>query len=157
MTAVSLINPYAPQPAANTSAEMAATALSSTPALRNASASTDMGNSSNHTDHGADNGTGTGGAQLSALLERGRQEMQVQRPEPKSVVEAQSGSDPATEFLERQARQQIEAKASEEARAADRAAMRAAEAKAEAIAAAQPEYVMPNPLPTAPILAGEDS
>lgn len=111
--------------------------------------------SSDQSGQGAGNGTGTGGAHLASLLKRGQQQTAVQRPTPESIVEAQSGSDAATKFLARQARQQIEAKAAAEARVAERAAARAAEARAEAIKAAQPEYVMPNPLPTAPILQTE--
>ena len=107
---------------------------------------------SDHSGQGAGNGTGTGGAQLAALLKRGREEAPAEKPTSKSIVEAQSGSDPATEFLARQARQQIEAKAADATRESDRAAARAAEAQARADKAAKPGYAMPNPLPTAPIL-----
>lgn len=156
MTAISLINPYAPQPAAGLSTDAGfATAQTTIPV--NVSTSSNMaGGASDQSGQGAGNGTGTGGAQLAALLKRGRDDMS-QQPTPKSVIEAQSDSDPATDFLARQAQQQIEAKATEEARAADRASARAAEAKAEADKAAEPEYVMPNPLPTAPILQRNDS
>lgn len=156
MTAVSLINPYAPQPASGPPSDASFAAVQTATPVNSTSSSGDAGLSSDHSGHGAGNGTGTGGAQLSVLLKRGREEMPVQQPTPKSVVEAQSESDPATEFLERQARNQIEAKATEEARNAERAAARAADAKAEADRAAQPQYVMPNPLPTAPILQGDD-
>lgn len=156
MTAVSLINPYAPQPAQGPAPETGFAAVQTTPPVKDSAASNLTGGSADQSGQGAGNGTGTGGAQLGTLLKRGRDGMSVQRPTPESVVEAQSGADPATEFLKRQAQQQIEAKAAEEARVADRAAARAAEAKAEAAKAAQPEYVMPNPLPTAPILQRDD-
>ena len=55
-------------------------------------------------------------------------------------------------FLARQARQQAQAKAAEEDRQVKIAEARAQEAKDEAAKAAEPAYVMPNPLPTAPIL-----
>jgi hypothetical protein len=157
MTAVSLINPYAPQPASGLSAEAGYAVLQSALPIAQTAAGSGTNAGSDRSGNGTGNGTGTGGAQLAALLEKGREAMPPQRPTPRSVVEAQSESDPATEFLARQARKQIEARAAEEARAADRAAMRAAEAKAEADRAALPEYVMPNPLPTAPILQREDS
>ncbi|WP_227271117.1 hypothetical protein [Roseobacter weihaiensis] len=156
MTAISLINPYAPQPAAGLSTDAGFAAAQTTVPVNVSTSSNMAGNASDQSGQGAGNGTGTGGAQLAALLKRGRDDM-PQQPTPKSVIEAQSGSHPATDFLARQAQQQIEAKAAEEARAAERAAARAAEAKADADKAAQPEYVMPNPLPTAPILQREDS
>ncbi|MEE4188581.1 MAG: hypothetical protein V2I76_09080 [Roseobacter sp.] len=152
MTAVSLINPYAPQPATGAAPETAFSAVQTTQPMTNSMASGDAGLASDQSGQGAGNGTGTGGAQLGALLEQRRKDMALHRPTPESVVEAQSESDPATEFLARQAQQRIEAEASEQARAADRAAQRAADAKDAAAEAAQPEYVMPNPLPTAPIL-----
>jgi hypothetical protein len=157
MTAVSLISPYAPQPAGSPSMDATFSMAQASLPIKNTSASGDAGLASDQSGQGTGNGTGTGGAHLAVLLKRGRSEMPIQRPTPESVVEAQSGSDPATEFLKRQARQKIEAKASEEARAAERAAARAAEARIEADKAAEPEYVMPNPLPTAPILERDES
>ena len=157
MTAVSLINPYAPQPVPGTGPDTTFTAVQNTAPLRSMSQSADMGSSSDQSGAGAGNGTGTGGAQLTALLRRGRGSPPVQQPSPKSIIEAQSEADPATEFLKRQARQHIEAKAAEEARAAARAEAKATEARAEALKAAQPEYVMPTPLPTAPILERDDA
>ncbi|MEM9575856.1 MAG: hypothetical protein AAF999_02455 [Pseudomonadota bacterium] len=152
MTAVSLINPYAPQPA-NTPAADANIPASHGAAPTNPSAApTDAGVASDHSGQGAGNGTGTGGAQLAELLKRGRQDMQVQRATPESVVEAQSTGDPATRFLERQAREQADANAAEAARLAKRAAERAADAKAEAEKVAEPKFVMPDPLPTASFL-----
>jgi hypothetical protein len=152
MTAVSLINPYAPQPVTGYSGEAGFAAVQTTLPVTSTGSAGNSGLASDQSGYGAGNGTGTGGAQLVALLERAREEMPPQRATPESIVEAQSESDPATEFLARQARKQIEAKAGEEARLAERAEARAAEAKAEAQKAAEPEYVMPNPLPTAPIL-----
>ncbi|WP_300037057.1 hypothetical protein [uncultured Roseobacter sp.] len=155
MTAISLINPYAPQPVQGQGSD-SAYALASSQPVSQSSAGREAGTSSDQSGYGAGNGTGTGGAQLEALLARGRDRMESTDATSESVVEAQAKADGATEFLERQARQQIEARAAEAARAADKAAARAAEAKAEADAAAEPEYVMPNPLPTAPILRSED-
>ncbi|MFK7744177.1 MAG: hypothetical protein AB8B47_03915 [Roseobacter sp.] len=148
MTSISLINPYAPLPAAGTVPEGSFAAVQTTPAVNTSASSSDTGSPSDQSGQGSGNGTGTGGAQLAALLEKGRKDMPVQHPTPKSVIEAQSDSDPATEFLARQAEQQIQAKAAEEQRAAER--MERAQAEAETMA--KPEYVMPNPLPTAPIL-----
>lgn len=156
MTAVSLINPYAPQPATGPSADVGFAAVQTTTPVKISVSSGDAGTASDQSGQGSGNGTGTGGAQLSALLRKGQAEMSAPQATPKSIVEAQSESDPATEFLARQARLQIENKAAEEARNADRAATRAADAKAEAAQASQPEYVMPNPLPTAPILQSDD-
>lgn len=157
MTAVSLINPYAPQPVSGIPTDFGYPSGQSTIPITPSAASGDAGPSSDQSGQGTGNGTGTGGAQIAELLKRGRSSIAPQRPTLKSVVEAQSESDPATEFLERQARQKIDAKATEEARVADRAAARASEAKAEADRAALPEYVMPNPLPTAPILQRDET
>lgn len=156
MTAVSLINPYAPQPATGLSADAGYGAMQSVSPMAQPAAGSGAGSDAGHSGPGSGNGTGTGGAQLAALLKKGREAMPPQRPTPESVVEAQSRSDPATEFLARQARLKIEARAAEQARTADLAAKRAADAKSEADKAARPEYVMPNPLPTAPILQRED-
>lgn len=156
MSAVSLINPYAPQPVGTATAETAFAATQTAPPITASGSAGNSGLASDHSGQGAGNGTGTGGAHLAGLLKRARQDNVPQKATPESVVEAQSESDPATEFLARQARQQIEAKAAEEARIAERAAARAAEAKEAAEQAALPEYVMPNPLPTAPILKRDD-
>jgi len=152
MTSVSLINPYAPQPAVNTSGDTSLAAVQTAQPTTSTKNSNTAGQSSDQSGQGAGNGTGTGGAQLALLLKKGRSEASVQKATPESVVEAQSDSDPATEFLARQAKLKIEAQAAEEARAADRFAQKAADTKEEAAKADQPEYVMPNPLPTAPIL-----
>ncbi|GIT89322.1 hypothetical protein [Roseobacter sp. OBYS 0001] len=152
MTAVSLINPYAPQPATganldgNTVSGQAAVPVSTT------SNSADAGLASDQSGQGAGNGTGTGGAHLTGLLKRARDDMQVQYPSPKSVVEAQSESDPATVFLAQKAERVAQATASDAARAEEQARA----AKEEMEQAAKPEYKMPNPLPTAPILMDED-
>ena len=151
MTAVSLISPYAPQPVGSASAEQALGTQMTLP-VKESGGARGSGLASDQSGQGSGNGTGTGGAQLGALLRKGRDSMPVQRPTPESVVEAQSDSDPATEFLARQARQQAQAKAAEEERQVKIAEARAQEAKDEAAKAAEPAYVMPNPLPTAPIL-----
>ena len=152
MTAVSLINPYAPQPAASISSDNNFAAVQITQPATSAKDSSTSGQSSDQSGQGAGNGTGTGGAQLATILKRVREETPVQKPTPESVVEAQSDSDPATEFLARQAQLKIQAQAAEEGRVAERLAQKAAETKEKTAKAAQPEYVMPNPLPTAPIL-----
>ncbi|WP_298844119.1 hypothetical protein [uncultured Roseobacter sp.] len=151
MTAVSLINPYAPQPAQGTGPE-GMSALASAQPVSQSGAGRETGTSSDQAGYGAGSNTGTGGAYLDSLLARRRDENQPSDATPESVVEAQTKTDAAAAFLDRQARQQTEARAAEEARAADRAAARADAAQEEAAAAAEPEYVMPNPLPTAPIL-----
>lgn len=156
MTAVSLISPYAPQPAQGTASDSVAAATTVQP-LAASSKGREAGTSSDQSGFGAGNGTGTGGAHLESLLKRGREGIPPIDASPKSVVEAQAKNDLAREFLDRQARQQIEAKATEEARVAERATAKAAAAQAEATAAAQPEYVMPNPLPTAPILQDDNA
>lgn len=152
MTAVSLMNPYAPQPVASISDENGFAAVQTTQPSTKTKDSNGAGLSSDHSGQGAGNGTGTGGAQLATLLKKQRGDMPVQRPTPESVVEAQSDSDPATAFLARQAELKIEAQAAAETRAARRAAQQTADAQEKTAEAAQPEFVMPNPLPTAPIL-----
>ncbi|MFK7765000.1 MAG: hypothetical protein AB8B62_17185 [Roseobacter sp.] len=155
MTAVSLVSPYAPQPVSATS-DAALTGAQSNMAIKASDSSNSANLGFDHSGQGPGDGTGTGGAQLALLLERGRTEMTIQKATTGSVIEAQSDSDPATEFLERQAQRQTEARATEEARNTMRAEERAAEAKAEIDAALAEEYVMPNPLPTAPILETDE-
>lgn len=156
MTAISFNNPYAPQPVAQGN-DVSVAAVQPTAAVKDTSSGSQMGSASDQSGQGAGNGTGTGGAQLATLLARGREDLELQQPTPKSIVEAQSEADPASAFLERQAQQRFEAKAEAEARAASIAAERAAQAKAEAAEAAKPEFELPNPLPTAPILQRDDS
>ena len=156
MTAVSFINPYAPQPANGTFADNSFAAVQTTQPVAGTKTGGDAGLASDQSGQGAGNGTGTGGAQLSMLLKKGRGLATPQRPTPESVVEAQSGSDPATDFLAQQAQLKIDAKAAEDARAAKRMAQQAADKATEDAKAAQPEYVMPNPLPTAPILQRDE-
>lgn len=155
MTAVSLINPYAPQPVQSVATENALAPAQSTPPVPDATTSNLTGNASDQSGQGAGNGTGTGGAQLQALLKQSRDEIEVQNPTPQSVVEARSGGATAADFLDRQDQQQIAAQADAAARAADEAAARAAQLEAEAAAAALPKHPLPNPLPTAPILKRE--
>ena len=154
MTAVSLVNPYAPQPASGVSNDTY-TAVQATPPVGDTKNSSDAGLASDQSGQGAGNGTGTGGAQLTALLKKGRETMTVQLATPESVVEAQSDSGPTAEFLARQAQLSADAEAAEEQRMAEMAERRAADAKEAAAKAAEPEFVLPNPLPTAPILKGE--
>lgn len=155
MTAISLINPYAPQPAHPAGPDAGFAPPHITPPVKETTADGFFDTASNHSGQGAGSGTGTGGAQLEALLRRGREAFALQHPTPRSIVEAQSQAGPTTEFLERQARQRIAARAADDARAADVAAAQAAQAEAEAAKAAEPEFVMPNPLPTAPILQSD--
>jgi hypothetical protein len=147
MTAVSLINPYAPQPAQTTNPNPAAAT-----AIVPAGAATAGGgaqDASGQSGNGAGNGTGTGGTQLAFLLEKGRLAMTLpQEASPKSIVEAQTRPGTATAYLAEQARRRADASAAE----AHRLDAQAARAKAEAAEAAKPDYPPPNPLPTAPIL-----
>lgn len=157
MSAVSLINPYAPQPVAPTPTDTGFAAIQTTPPPRDTAPGNNSGNASDQSGAGTGNGTGTGGAQLTFLLDRARGRAAVQQPTPKSVIEAQSDADPATAYLERQAQQRADTVAAERERARDTADMKAAEAKARAAEAAEPEFEMPNPLPTAPILQRDNS
>ncbi|ABG30878.1 hypothetical protein RD1_1230 [Roseobacter denitrificans OCh 114] len=153
MTAVSLINPYAPQPAAGVNMDGNTFSGQATLPVSTTSNSADAGLASDQSGQGAGNGTGTGGAHLTSLLERARGEVQVQYPSPKSVVEAQSESDPATAFLAQKAEQMAQAAALDATRAEEQARA----AKEELAEQAKPEYKMPNPLPTAPILMEEEA
>lgn len=153
MTAISLISPYAPQPATGTGTDPAIPLVSVAAPVPSMSNSADAGLASDQSGQGSGNGTGTGGAYLDSLLKRGRDDMQIQQPSPKSVVEAQSNSDPATVFLAQQAEKAADAKATEAARAEEDArAAREVLKEAE-----KPEFKLPNPLPTAPILQREES
>lgn len=152
MTAISFIAPYAPQPISQAGSELNFAATQLTLPVSNAKKSADTGLSSDQSSQGAGNGTGTGGAQVVSLLNRGREQAAIERATPKSVVEAQSESDPATEFLVRQAQSRAEAEASRAAEEAKASADRAVQAEIEAAEAAKPEFKPPNPLPTAPIL-----
>lgn len=137
MTAISLINPYAPQPAQNAPPESGLPPAQTTAPISEATTGNRAGNASDQSGQGAGNGTGTGGAQIAAMLKQSRDNIEVQRPTHESVVEARSGAKPAADFLDRQEQRQIAAKA---------------DAEAEAAKAALPDFLMPNPLPTAPIL-----
>lgn len=151
MTAISLLNPYAPQPV-GAAPEANVTAGQANLPVQNATKSGSAGLSSDQSGQGTGSGTGTGGAQLMALLRSARSDMMLQKPTPKSIIEAQSKSDPTTAFLARQAQLRAEGEAIEEKRVADQAEAREQAAKAEARKAAEPVFEMPNPLPTAPIL-----
>lgn len=156
MTAISFVSPYAPQPISGVASEIGFAATQSTPAVNTTAKGQDAGTSSDQSGQGAGNGTGTGGAQVAALLKNGRNAMSPQQPTSKSVVEAQSSNIPAEEFLAQIAQQKANAEAAKDARAAEQAATQAEITKAEAKKAAEPEYEMPNPLPTAPILQRDD-
>jgi len=156
MTAISLINPYAPQPAGFSPTENGLAPVQKTQPATDPQSSNDTGQSSGQSGQGAGNSTGTGGALLGVMLKNGRETLTTQRPTPKSVVEAQSEGDPATEYLARQAQLKAEAQAAAAARTADRMAQDAVQAKQDAAEAAEPDFEMPNPLPTAPILQDKE-
>ena len=155
MTAISYLNPYAPQPASTMPEASITSGRATLPPVGAGAPGGNPGHATDHSGYGAGNGTGTGGAHLDALLKRTRSHDGSQKPTPKSVIEAQLERDPATEFLARQARLKAEGDAAEKTRIDERAAARAAQAEAAAEKAAEPEYQMPNPLPTAPILKRE--
>lgn len=157
MTAISFIAPYAPQPIAPAGADLNFAATQLTLPVSDTSKSSDAGLASDQSGQGTGNGTGTGGAQLAALLNRTRDEQAIDRATPESVVEAQSTSDPATEYLARQAQAKADAEAARAEQASQEARDRAARAELEAAQEAEPEFKPPNPLPTAPILLDDDS
>jgi hypothetical protein len=66
-------------------------------------------------------------------------------------------TDTTAEFLARQAQLKAEGEAAEKMRLSERTATRAEQAEAAAEKATEPQYEMPNPLPTAPILEREPS
>lgn len=152
MTAISFVAPYAPQPVAAAAGALNFADTQVTLPVANSSESGHTGLASDQSGQGAGNGTGTGGAQLVALLNRGRETALIDRATPESVIEAQSDSDPATEFLARQAQTKANAEAQRAAEAAQLAAAREDHAQKEAAEAAKPEFKLPNPIPTAPIL-----
>jgi conjugal transfer/entry exclusion protein len=151
MTAVSLINPYAPQPAVGAGADHNLTAAQAVAPAKTSRPGNNAGNASSQSGHGAGNGTGTGGAQLVGMIEKNRSNMAPQEASLKSVVEAQSATGITNAFFEQQVRQKLEATAAE----ADRIETEAEEARVAEAEAARPEFDPPNPLPTAPILERE--
>ncbi|MFK7871267.1 MAG: hypothetical protein AB8B58_18765 [Roseobacter sp.] len=177
MTAITLVSPLAPQPALATGPETFNPGLvQALPASDTSNMSKDAGTASDQSGQGAGNGAGTGGAQVAIMLKRARAAINPQDATRQSVVEAQAEAEKPTAdapppqmerasgdaqadltaaFLQRQERQRVEARAAEEARAADVAMARAEAAQQAAEEAAQPQYVMPNPLPTAPILQSD--
>lgn len=157
MTSVSLISPYTPQPAFGTGAEAGVSPAKTVAPTNTATAGNHSGSSSDQSGMGAGNGTGTGGAQIAALLEKGRTAMDLPRASLKSIVEAQSRSDPATAYLERLARQTADRQAAQAEQVSEAAAKATEAARAEAAKAAEPEFELPNPLPTAPILQKDDA
>lgn len=157
MSAISFNAPYAPQPVAPAQTDAQAAALSALAPLAKSASGNSANMASDHSGQGAGNGTGTGGAQLAALLKRGRVAMPPVDASPKSVVEAQADNKVPDAFLNQQAAIRAESKALQEARDAERAAERAAAAAEAAAEAAEPEVDLPNPLPTAPILQRDDA
>lgn len=177
MTAITIVSPFAPQPALATGAEPSnPSVVQALPASDTSNMSKDAGTASDQSGQGAGNGTGTGGAQVAIMLQRARAAINPQDATPQSVVEAQAEAEKSTvdtqppqvqrassdaqadltaAFLQRQERQRVEARAAEETRAADAAMARAEAAQQAAEEAAKPQYVMPNPLPTAPILQSD--
>lgn len=157
MSAISFNAPYAPQPVAPAQADtQAAGSLAGQPIAQSASGS-GANMASDHSGQGASDGTGTGGSQLTALLKKGRAAMLPVEAEPQSVIEAQAKESLSAEYLQRQAQLRAESSALQDARDADKAADRAAAAAEAAKKAAEPEFNLPNPLPTAPILEGSDA
>ncbi|MBW4709789.1 hypothetical protein KX928_18530 [Roseobacter sp. YSTF-M11] len=155
MSAISFIAPYAPQPVAPSQGDPQVAGLQASQPLANTSSGSNAGSTSDHSGQGAGDGTGTGGAQLATLLKRGRVAMLPVEASSKSVIDAQTR--PTIDYLAQQAQLRAESAAIQEARAAARAQERA-EAMAQAAAdAAKPEYDLPNPLPTAPILERDDA
>lgn len=153
MSAISLISPYAPQPVpATQEGQDAGLAVSKPVSDAKSGGSTNM--TSDHSGQGAGNGTGTGGAQIAALLKRGRVAMLPVEAAPKSIVDAQAQSGPTAEYLAQQAELKAESKELQAAREADRMAERAAEAAMRR--AEERAQAMPDPLPTAPILKRDD-
>ncbi|WP_298919469.1 hypothetical protein [uncultured Roseobacter sp.] len=153
MSAISFIAPYAPQPVAPSQGDPQVAGVQPGQPMANTSTNNNANTASDHSGQGAGDGTGTGGAQLATLLKRGRVAMLPVDATSKSVVEAQTG--PTTDYLAQQAQLRAESAALQEAQDAERAKARA-EATAQAAAeAAEPEFELPNPLPTAPILASD--
>ncbi|WP_187428987.1 hypothetical protein ROLI_035750 [Roseobacter fucihabitans] len=152
MSAITFNAPYAPQPVAPALGDAQGAGAQSTQPIARSASSSGANLSSDHSGQGASNGTGTGGAQVAALLKRGRVAMLPTQAAPKSVIEAQTKEAPTAEFLQRQVQLRAESAALQEARAADRASDRAAAAAEAAAKAAEPAFKLPNPLPTAPIL-----
>lgn len=152
MSAISFNAPYAPQPVAPAQNDASFAGAQAGQPVANSASSGGANMASDHSGQGAGNGTGTGGAHLDALLKRGRVAMLPVEAAPKSVIDAQTEQSTEDAYLAQQAQLRAESKALQEARDAKAAADRAA-AKAEA---AEPEFDLPNPLPTAPILKRGD-
>lgn len=158
MTSISLIAPYAPQPAVSSVADAGVPATQTTLPSTGAASSSNAGTASDQSGTGAGNGTGTGGAFTAALLDRARGTDKPLSATPRSVVEAQSKSDETATFLAEQQAQKAQARSDETARADAQQARAKAQDRAEAEAASRAdEFKMPNPLPTAPILETDDA
>ena len=153
MTSVSLIAPYAPQPATTPGANDLAGALALTPAISSTASNPRSGHTSDHSGHGTGNGTGTGGAMTGSLLDRVRHPYGPNLATPESVFEAQAKAGETAQFL---AQQQAEKNRDRAAAAAlDTAQKAVTEARRRAEAEDQikaENFKMPDPLPTAPIL-----
>lgn len=156
MSAISFNAPYAPQPVAPAQNDSLVAGGQTGQPVANSASSGGANMASDHSGQGAGNGTGTGGAHLASLLKRGRVAMPPVEAAPKSVIDAQTEGSVGIDFLVQQAQLRAESKALQEARDTERAADRAAAAAEAAAKAAEPEYELPNPLPTAPILQRDD-
>ena len=153
MTSVSLIAPYAPQPATTTGAHAMAGTPALTPAISSTASNPRSGHTSDHSGHGTGNSTGTGSAITRSLLDRARHLYGPNKATSESVVEAQAKAGETAHFL---AQQQAEKNRNRAAAAALDTAQKAimeARIRAEAEAQIKAEnFKMPDPLPTAPIL-----
>lgn len=150
MSAISFIAPYAPQPVPQAQTDVLTAGAQAGKPIIDTSSGNSANMASDHSGQGTGNGTGTGGAQIAALLKKGRVAMLPVEAAPKSVVDARTEVDPASEYLAQQAELKAESKEMQAARDADRAADRAADAAR--LRAEERARAMPNPLPTAPIL-----
>lgn len=157
MSSISFNAPYAPQPVAPAQNDAVVAGAQAGQPIANSASSSGANMASDHSGQGAGNGTGTGGAHLESLLKRGRVAMPPVEASPKSVIDAQTDKSTANAYLIQQAQLRAESKALQEARDIERAAERAAASAEAAAKAAEPEYELPNPLPTAPILQSDDA
>ncbi|MDW4498423.1 hypothetical protein R5H30_10560 [Sulfitobacter sp. D35] len=181
MTAISLLNPYAPQPVAAPGFDGPPNALQAPAPIGKSLGSDGPGTSTGQSGSGAGNGTRDGGSdRLAMRMSREKASVVPQRPTPKSVVDAQARSEHVGEMRRQVAesrekarteaaqndavkveRKRAEASAARVAALEDQLAS-AQEAKAEARASAEraaerkAQFPAPNPLPTAPILKTED-
>ncbi|MFK7878385.1 hypothetical protein [Roseobacter sp.] len=157
MSAISFNAPYAPQPVAASANDPQGINAQINQPIANSAANNGTNLASDHSGQGAGNGTGTGGAHLASLLKRGRVAMPPVEATPKSVIDAQTTEGTSAEFLAQKAQLRAEFKAQQNARDDAQVAERAAAAKEAAAKEQEPEFELPNPLPTAPILERDDA